>query len=460
MKFKQLKPNRATDHVQLYTPHPLQKQIHDACEVSSPNFYTVVVAGRQSGKTMAAENQLIYWALKYPGAICWYVCHKDGLIGKVYRDIVLALRDSGFIKRKSKSKGGAHIELTNGTIIEFKSARAEDSLRGNNVNFMIVDEAAFINKNTLDGDIMPTMKSAGKKVLICSTPKGKNWLFEFYMRGLDPENKDIKSFKFNSYDTIDVMPNKEANLKLLETFKQNMSPELFSQEFLAEFVDSGSVFRNIDKVCILPAGLKAKVCYMGCDIGFTNDFTVVAIIDEFGNLIYYDRFKGLEKNEVVERIKVNINIYKPRGIVIEENNQGWPIIRALEQDGISGIESFKTTGESKGPLINQLIAAFSGMEIKLINDEELKKELMAFIFDISPSGKIRYKAGFGHDDIVMAIAFAWYCYSKNFSSGEVEMYTLGSLEKEIKKKEIGMGTEISMEKFRNKDSDWEIEMED
>ncbi len=401
-----------------YTPHKHQQEVHIACSPKSPNFWTVVCAGRQSGKSTLAKYQTLNWAIKNEKALIWYVTPSESQSKVVWRSLVSIMEPLGLIKNKIQSKGNINIELHNGARIEFKSAASEDTLRGSSVNFLILDEAAFIKQETIEEIILPSLSVAGKKILIISTPKGKNFFYELWERGRK-ETTGYKSFKFNSYD------NPESNKALIETFKLSLPEGIFSQEFLAEWVDSNSVFNNIYELAILNqqlAPIYGESYYIGVDIALLNDWYVLTVINSKGEMVYIDRARGLEAPELIKRIEKAYSTFRPRELVIEENNQGLPIIQHIKKT-IPNVKGFVTTSDSKADIINQLIAAFSSRDIRVLNNEELKAELNSFVFDYTKTGKIKFHASSGHDDMVMSLAIAWDSYLKNKLQGGYVVYS-------------------------------------
>lgn len=413
--------------IKLYTPHDKQKLIHSACSLSDPCFYVIAVAGRRAGKSMAAINQVIFWSLKYPGCKIWYVTPTDSQSEVVLTEIMNGLKDSNLIKSKRSSKGSREILFKNGTSLMFKSASAGGNLRGSDINFTIIDEAAYLNNKTFEADIMPSMAVGGKKCLIISTPKGKNWFYKYYLKGLDKTQKDFKSFKFLSTD------NPKANTKLIEMFRQSVPEGVFAQEYLGSFEDSASVFRNIEQVCVLqPANAPepGMSYYVGVDIGLISDETVITVINSRGEVCMVDRFTQVEAPELRERLLSHLRKWKPVRTLIEENNQGLVLLQDLKRS-YANITGFKTTNQSKEEIINRLVAAFSGLEIKALNDDEMILQLNSFIFELTATGKIRYCAAQGfHDDIVMSLALAWNAFVSATKMGGYHVYVA---DKAIKK---------------------------
>lgn len=411
-----------SQQIKLYSPHDKQKLIHSACLLNDKSFFVTVVAGRRGGKSMCAQNQTLWWALKDPGSVIWYVCPTDSQCQNVINDLIKSVQNSGLIKKVNNSKGDRTIEFNNGSIIHFKSAMASDSLRGSLVNYMIVDEAAFIADKLFDTILMPSMAVGGKKCLIISTPRGTNWFYNYYKKGFDKRNTRFKSFKFTSYD------NPLIDKNLIELFKSQVPEEVFKQEYLGEFVDSAAVFKNINELCHLNISepIKGKIYLCGIDIGMLIDETVITILDFEGNMVFQDAFTGLEAPELRIRILSVLKKYKPAKTLIEENNQGLPLIHDLKREW-SGIEGFKTTNQSKEEIINKLVAAFSSKEINCLKNEQLIIQLNSFIFELTTTGKIRYCAAPGfHDDRVISLAIGYsLCFDKFRHIGSSHKYITG-----------------------------------
>lgn len=404
-------------NIKLYNPHDKQKAIHQACMPSDESFFVTVVAGRRGGKSLCAINQALFWAFKDEGSMIWYVSPTDSQSEVVINEMSRGFFEQQFlIKKINNSKGDRTIEFNNGSVISFKSALSNDSLRGSKVNYMIVDEAAFINNNIFNSVLMPSMSVGGKKVLIISTPKGRNWFYEYYVKGIATQTKrreeKYKSFKFTSQD------NPYVDKELIELFKSSVPEAVFQQEYLGRFIDAAAVFKFVNEICVLNKKdvkeLKTNLCFAGIDIGMLHDNTVITILNSDGKMLFQDAFTGLEAPELKERILKVLNEFKPRITLIEENNQGLPLMQDLSRLYKGRIEGFYTTNESKEEIINQLVASFSSKEIQCLKDEDLITELNAFIFELTPSRKIRYAAANGfHDDRVISLALAYHLFYNN-----------------------------------------------
>ena len=395
--------------IELIQPHEKQMEIVQAC-LDPDIFFIVSIVGRQFGKTTIAENMAIYWALNQPNSIVYWVSPTDSQAQKVYKEIVNAIIESGAVKSKKMPKGDTEIVFQNGSKILFRSAASEDSLRGQSVDYMILDEAAFIKRDTIETILLPMLNVRGKKCLFISTPKGKNYLYDYFLRGkTEPK---WKSLRYSTYDSP------LANKDLIDMFKATLPDKLFQQEVEAEFVDSSSIFNNIsDVMCLEPLNepKEGGRYFAGIDIGLINDASVLSIIDENGDLVKYYRWENIEAPELMNQIEDINKKWKFQKIMIENNNQGLTIYQDLKRR-MSNIEAFNTNTKTKPELINRLIHLFNTKEFKIVKDDYLRIELEAFIFKQNTNGNIKFMAESGfHDDCVMSLAIARWCYeNKNF----------------------------------------------
>jgi phage FluMu gp28-like protein len=403
----------------LYSPHAKQKEIHEACMLENPAFFVICCMGRRFGKSMLAINQALFWALKYPKSKIWYVCPTDQQTEVVLNEMWQAIKDSNIVKSKKNSKGSREVIFNNGTTLQFKSAQSGNNLRGNLVNF--IDEAAYLDNSIFEAAIMPTLAVGGKKVLIISTPKGKNWFYKYFLKGTDKRSVTYQSFRGLSTD------NPMANKELIQMFKESVPEAIFRQEYLGSFEDSAAVFKNVEELCNLKQQkepIEDVRYFAGIDIGMLHDDTVITIFDKDANMVYMDKFTGLESPELLERLLKTISKWKPFKTLIETNNQGLLVYQQLKRNW-SNIEEFTTTNSTKEEIINQLVAAFSSKTIRCLNDDELILQLNSFIFELTKTGKIRYTAASGfHDDIVMSMAIAYSAvYSANYRVSNFDYIT-------------------------------------
>jgi hypothetical protein len=393
-----------------YKPFSYQKDIHKLCEDDTTKYITVV-AGRQVGKSKSAIIQVIKWALSKKGLTIWVVSPSSSQASKFYKSLLGPLENAGLVKSATASKGDIKMELINNSLIEFKSILAKDTLRGQTLDYLILDEAAFMDEETVDQVLLPMILTKPKaKVLLTTTPKGKNWVYKWFNKAITDER--YKSIRVRSFD------NPLADKELIDGWRNSMPAKRFQQEILAEFIDAATVFENVSDLVHIPNG--GKKFYAGIDIGMLHDNTVITVLNELGEVQYVDKFTNIPVQDIVTRLGETLKKYNITKAYIEANNQGLPIYQLLKPIHFNKIELFNTTATSKPEIINNLIAAFSLQTIKIIDDEVLMSELESFEEKYGPTGRVTFSAPSGmHDDTVMSLAIAWECLNKNLHSGVI-----------------------------------------
>lgn len=403
-------------NIQLYKPYSKQKEIHTACNDKITTFITAV-AGRQSGKSLLAMNQVLYWGIKKPKSMIYWVCPTAAQSIKVYKQILNAIIRSGVVKSHKGSQGDVEIILKNGSQIKFRSAMQEDSLRGESVDYLILDEAAYMKQSVFDEILLPMLNVRGKKCLIISTPKSKNWVYNYYIKGRDSQEKNFKAFRFTSSD------NPHSNPLILKLAKDNLPEAIYNQEYLALFVDGATIFENITSLSVLSplaSPVTSDNYYIGIDIGMKSDYTVVAILNQRFEFVAMERFTNIKAPALKERLIKTFNKWNPKKIYLELNNQGGPIYDDLVEMKVKNLQGWTTSQTSKNEIINNLINAFASEKIKVLNDEDVQLELEAYSMTFSSTGKAKFGAPSGfHDDIVMALAIGYECLNKHLYSGKI-----------------------------------------
>jgi len=386
-----------------YKPFSYQKKIHQYCDDDTTK-YIIVTAGRQVGKSKSAIIQTIKWALSKRNLVVWVVSPSSSQSSKFYKSLLGPLEKAGLVKTNTGAKGDIKIELINNSLIEFKSILAKDTLRGQTLDYLILDEAAFMDEETVDQVLLPMILTKPKaKVLLTTTPKGKNWIYKWFNKGNTDDR--YKSIRVTSFD------NPMADKELIEGWKTTMPTKRFQQEILAEFIDAATVFDGINDAVHIPSG--GTKFYAGLDIGMINDKTVITIMNENNEVQHIEKFTGIPVQQIVDRIKNTLIKYNVSMTYLEGNNQGLPIFQLLTPHLHNKIKLFYTTATSKPLIINNLIAAFSLKDIKIIDDEDLKNELESFEESYGPTGKVSFAAASGtHDDTVMSLAIALHCVNQ------------------------------------------------
>jgi hypothetical protein len=268
---------------------------------------------------------------------------------------------------------------------------------------MVIDEAAFIKKAGLQEAILPTLTAIGKKCLIISTPKGKgSWFYEFHTRGTVGEEGYI-SFKGISSD------NPYVDASFVEEQRKSLPTDIFAQEYLAEFVDSGNdVFRNLQQACISNEWTTptTQPHYFGIDTGVSDDYSVLSIMDGSGRVSKMVRINGRPIGEIAQSFITELKQYRNIGGFVESNGIGRSMYEYVSA-AIRNTKPFHTNNENKTQAIRGLISDLEQGTLILPSQQlfpYLYAELSSFTYKLGENGKIKFShPSGGHDDTVDAL---------------------------------------------------------
>ena len=376
-----------------------QREVYEAYK---SHRYTVISAGRQSGKTVFCIILQVLHALDRSDSTVWWVA-------PIYDQARVAFRRAKqFLVNNSiefdDNKSELKIEFKNGSAIFYKSADKEDSLRGETIDLLVIDEMPLIKRDAWLYALRGTITVTNAKVIFIGTPKGKNIFYELYLKGQDPQEVEYVSYQFESRASPLFTEKEWAEV-------QKLPQRVFDQEYRAHFIDDGGeVFRNV-RACIrgqLKKHIPQKVYYAGVDLAKSHDYTVICVLDQDGDLVAFDRFNDIAWTVQKPRIIDLCTAYNAYTL-IDSTGLGDPIYDDLSMH--MRIEGFKFTNISKRQIIEALSIAIEREEVHFPDIPELINELNIYTFEQSPTGLIRYGAPEGlHDDIVTALALAWRAY--------------------------------------------------
>ena len=375
-------------------PHPGQLEVHN-----SEARFKVLSAGRRWGKTRLGVNECLDAASK--GGRAWWVSPS-------YKTSEVGWRPLRQIARKIP---GAEIRLVDrvvnfpgGGFVAVRSADNPDSLRGEGLDYVVMDECAFMQREAWTEAIRPALSDRLGKALFISTPKGRNWFWEAYQRGVR-EEEGWQAWTFPTSSNPYIEPAE------IEAAKRDLPEIIFRQEYLAEFIDdAGGVFRRVQEAAVLePKEYEEGKQYIaGVDVAASVDFTVVSVLDaESKEMVYLDRFNRVDYPVLIDRLESVYHRYSLTSMVVESNSIGRPVIDELVSRGLN-IVPFTTTSATKQAIIQSLQSAFENGLIRVLDEPVLVGELLSFESKRNASGSFSYSAPDGmHDDCVMSLAIAW-----------------------------------------------------
>ena len=382
--------------------HPAQQQIIDEAR-----RFNVLACGRRFGKTMLGIDLIIDKVLDgYP--VSWF-SPTYKMLAEVWKEIVETTKQLQTRVAKQEHR----IELITGGVIDCWSLDAADSVRGRKYARVIVDEAAMVPNlyDSWQAAIRPTMTDyVGSDAFMLSTPKGVDFFFDCFSRGVDDQQSDWKAWQKPTSENPYIDPAE------IEAARQELPDQIFRQEYLAEFLqNSGAVFRNIDACLRADSGQhQDHRLFAGVDWGQKHDFTVISVIcATCRQEVELDRFNKIEWAFQRARLKASIDRWRVQAVIAETNSIGQPNLEALVREGLP-VRGFETTASSKPPLIQSLALALERVECQWLPDPVGRVELLSYEAKRNATtGRVSYSApSGGHDDTVMARALAWECVQR------------------------------------------------
>lgn len=388
-----------------YVPHAGQIPIHD-----SDARYRVVACGVRFGKTVCAAMELLAAAMSAEGdAVCWVVAPTYDLASRVFNHVQRVVREK-FRRRVIKhSRSEMVIEIRNmsGGISTIcgKSADNPDSLLGEGVHFMVVDEAARLKPLIWEEHLVQRLLDTQGKALLISTPHGKNYFFDLWRRG---QGRDPQFASWNLPSrTNPILPVEDIELQ-----RTRLSTRTFRTEYEAEFIEGeGAVFRNVRELAkgMFQEPVRGERYYGGLDLARTRDYTAFVIMNERFEIVFADRFNNLDWDLQYNRIRGAVSRYRGTSILMDDTGAGQPSFEALQRLGLQ-VEGYTFTQKSKAALISNLSLLFERRKL-VLPDVKLWpvgiEELEAYEYSISESDNVKSGAPSGmHDDTVIATALA------------------------------------------------------
>ena len=386
-----------------FTPTPLQKRILDGV-LDGKEKYHVVACARQVGKTMLAMNLMLYWAINHKKSKIMFVSPVYQQCARVHKEIYAAIAESGIVASNNFSSN--ELELKTGSRIIFRSAERYDNIRGETVDYAILDEFAFMKEEAWTEAIKPTLLVRGRKCLFLSTPKGKTLFYELFLMGQSEDYEAYRSYTASSYESPFIDPAE------IDEAKRTLPEAVFEQEYLAKFIDSGGeVFTDIDKNCFSQWSKGVGPYYAACDIGRAEDYTVMTVMDRNGLIVEMYRKNLAEWSTMVNEMVVIAKKWNAT-VMVEENGVGSPIFSMIKAQW-QNTHPFITSAKSKNEIIEGMILDINEDTIKIPSKElfpALYNEMSIFTYEYNPKTRnIRYThPPSAHDDTIIATAIANY----------------------------------------------------
>lgn len=420
-----------------FRPHAAQKTILD-----STARYRVANCGRRFGKSELASHVLITKS-RTPNQLLWWVAPTYAVVKRGYDMVVKKLPEGVLAKPAPPSSNfdqGRKVILhfKNGTKMEFYSAERPDGMLGAAVDFAVLDEAAIMPAHIWNQVVRPTLLDHEGGALMISTPRGKNWFYDAWLKGQDANKAEWDSWTYTSKDNP-FLPEGAAEEMAADLPRAEAQQEIYAV-WLAEgaqvfiippeakdpgiVMESGLVWDPDEDGNPLNPRIVNGAVFLGVDLARTNDYTVLYGTREIDRKnVFYERFNNIKWEEQRRRIKRAVRTLMRAGaeyvtLVIDEGNGGTIIVEDFQEAGFSA-EGVNFTSKKQNMV--RLLATDLEVGHAFVLEDCQYSEFENYAMTQTAKGVLQYSAPDGqHDDVVSSKMLShWGCV--NFGTGNVQL---------------------------------------
>ncbi|MEX0595144.1 MAG: terminase family protein, partial [Candidatus Paceibacterota bacterium] len=350
--------------ITIYEPINWQRQV-----LQNLSKIKVIAAGRRTGKTTLAVNRLIFEALRTKNEF-WYISPSYKQSKQIAWQMLLEKLNELNIPYK---KNEVELSVKLNGIIKLKGADNSDSLRGNKLGGLVIDEAAYIDnlEYTYNTVLNPQLLDLNGWTIFISTPCGFNHFYDLY-------NKHTNF-------TAKTTDNPFISELVLKDMTHGMHPEQYKQEIEAAFIPQGSFqyFQNIEQVTLQGPMEPQQTSYLiGCDLGRYHDSTVLTAMSNDNVLHGFESFTDTDWPMQKYRIANFVRKYNSGRLVIDATNN-LSVAEDLKAEGLD-VEAFIFTHQSKIELLEKLRIYIYNKYIQIPPIPKLIEELNKFEFRMDP----------------------------------------------------------------------------
>ena len=417
--------------------YPYQK---DMFSHFNDNRFSIVLACRQSGKSISACAYLLWFALFQPEKTVAILANKGATAREMLSRITLMLENIPFfLQPGSKALNKGSLEFSNNSRI-IAAATSGSSIRGMSVNLLYLDEFAFVERASEFYTSTYPVVSAGRetKVIITSTANGIGNQFHKIWEGAVQKINEFVSFRVDWWD----VPGRNDEWK--KSTISNTSQLQFDQEFGNTFFGTGDTLISADCLLSLRAeqyvDLLEDTCLriykkpvekhdyvMTVDVskGRGQDYSTFNLIDI--SVRPFEQVAVYRNNTISPLLFPNIiykyaNSYNEAYVVIESNDQGMVVCNGLYHDleyenvhvesavkaNAIGIEM---TRKSKRLGCSAIKDILEHHKIKIVDDQTILE-----ISTFEARGQSFEASDGNHDDLMMnLVMFGYFVSGSHFT---------------------------------------------
>jgi hypothetical protein len=194
-----------------------------------------LACGTRWGKTTCAAVEAVA-ALLEPRAqaLGWIVGPTYELTDRIFKK-VLALLNEHFEQQVAFYTPREHrivvLNMSGGrSELRARSADRPESLLGEAIDFLIIDEAASVRDNVWDQYLAPRLLDRNGWALLVSTPHGRGWFYREFRRGQKNRDADYQSWQAPTTHNPHIDP------AMIEAERARLDADTFAEQYCAQFV--------------------------------------------------------------------------------------------------------------------------------------------------------------------------------------------------------------------------------
>jgi len=208
--------------------HSLGLRTNQLSVFHNPARFRVVVAGRRFGKTQLSLLEMIR-AARGRNRRVWYVAPSFDQAKRILWQRLKAVTKPFWTERPTSTDLTVH--LRDNSTITLRGSDNPDSLRGNGLDFVVLDEFASMHPDAWHKALRPALTDRNGRALFLGTPQGSNHFYDLYKKA--QSDLDWASFQFTTIQGGNV-PAEE-----LVAAASDLDADSYRQEFEAAFVGAG-----------------------------------------------------------------------------------------------------------------------------------------------------------------------------------------------------------------------------
>lgn len=291
-------------------------------------------------------------------------------------------------------------------------ASKPSTARGMSDNLILDEFAHHQDNRAIWTALLPVVSRPDLKLRVISTPNGRGDKFYEIMTAPD---SIFSRHVVTIYDAVaDGLPRNVEELR-----RAMADPVAWAQEFECQFVDEATAWLTYDLIdgCEDPAApgeYQGGPCYVGMDFAARGDLTVIAVLEEVGDVLWLRELVTLRATSFAQQLAELDRIMREYRVIraaLDQTGMGeMPVQEAQRRHGQYRVEGVLFSPARKLDMATALKERMEDKRLRLpVGDQPLRADLHSVQRVAGPNGAPRLVAErteAGHADRFWALALA------------------------------------------------------